>query len=154
MGLAPTFATMRVMRVARLVLLLGMGIGCFAENAVSQETLRGKLAQQGGQPAIETADHGRVALEGDRETKLVLNDTRLAGADIQVKGKFIGPGKSTQAKFQVDAIHTRAVHVHKNGKALTVTYWCDVCAIRTYTPGKCLCCQDETELDLRPEDQL
>jgi len=138
------------MRVARLVLLLGIGIGCFAENAVSQDTLRGKLVQQSAQgPALETADRGRVALAGDKETMLVLNDTRLAGADMQVKGKLIGPGR-----FQVDAIHTRAVHVHKNGKALTVTYWCDVCAIRTYTPGKCLCCQEETALDLRPEDQL
>jgi hypothetical protein len=34
-----------------------------------------------------------------------------------------------------------------------ITYWCDVCSIRTYTPGKCWCCQQETTLDLRDPDQ-
>jgi hypothetical protein len=33
-----------------------------------------------------------------------------------------------------------------------VTYWCEVCAIRTYTPGECMCCQENTELDLRDPD--
>jgi hypothetical protein len=39
--------------------------------------------------------------------------------------------------------------VHQGGKRLFVTYWCDVCSIRTYTPGLCLCCRKETDLDLR-----
>ena len=34
-----------------------------------------------------------------------------------------------------------------------VTYWCEVCAIRSYTPGLCVCCRDETTLDLRDPDQ-
>ena len=54
--------------------------------------------------------------------------------------------------FEIDRIHTRAMFVHKNGKRLMITYWCDVCYIRTYTPGNCVCCQKYTDLDLRESD--
>jgi hypothetical protein len=30
-----------------------------------------------------------------------------------------------------------------------VTYWCQVSYIRTYAPGECWCCQDDTALDLK-----
>ena len=30
-----------------------------------------------------------------------------------------------------------------------VSYWCEVCSIRTFTPGVCMCCQDETAVDLK-----
>jgi len=29
-----------------------------------------------------------------------------------------------------------------------------VCGIRAYTPGPCVCCQAETELDLRDPDNI
>ena len=51
-------------------------------------------------------------------------------------------------------IHTPSLFVYKDGKRLRVTYWCDVCAIRTYTPGICWCCREETELDLRDPDKV
>jgi hypothetical protein len=35
-----------------------------------------------------------------------------------------------------------------------VTYWCAVCAIRTFTPGICWCCREETELDLLEPDKV
>jgi hypothetical protein len=76
----------------------------------------------------------------------VLHDQRLAGADLEVLGHQDGE------RFVVDPIHTKAMHVHRGGKRLNITYWCDTCAIRFYTPGICWCCQQETELDLR-EDQ-
>ena len=41
----------------------------------------------------------------------------------------------------------------KDGHVKVITYWCDVCSIRTYTPGPCWCCQKETLLDLRDPDQ-
>jgi len=43
--------------------------------------------------------------------------------------------------------------VRQDGKLKLVTYWCDICAIRAYTPGPCVCCQRETTLDLRDPDQ-
>jgi hypothetical protein len=110
----------------------------------SAATIRGKLVQARGKgPALESND-GVHALDGDSDTVGVLKDARLAGETFELRGKF-----GTGGAFFVDPIHTRAMHVLKDGKALLVTYWCEVCSIRTYTPGICWCCQENTELDLR-----
>ncbi len=85
-----------------------------------------------------------VFVEGDEPTNGVLKDHRLAGADLEVIGQVAAPDR-----FLIDPIHTRSMFVHNNGKRLFITYWCEVCAIRTYTPGLCMCCQQETQLDLR-----
>lgn len=73
----------------------------------------------------------------------VLNDKRLAGSDLEAIGHFESP-----EHFEVDPIHLKSMFVHKDGKRFQITYWCDVCYIRTYTPGPCWCCQKPTDLDL------
>jgi hypothetical protein len=118
-------------------------------GAAAPVSLRGKLIQPEGRPAIETAEHKVVRLEAsDEPIGGVLADKRLAGSDVEVLGHYAAPDR-----FVVDPVHTRPVFVHKGGKRLYVTYWCEVCAIRTYTPGKCWCCQKETDLDLRETEQ-
>ena len=113
--------------------------------AVPGLSIRGKLVQAEGQsPALEPTGQKRVQLQGDQPTMGVLNDKRLAGADLEAVGHFNSP-----SVFEVDPIHTKALFVHKDGKRLYITYWCDVCYIRTYTPGICVCCQKYTDLDLR-----
>ncbi len=125
-----------------------LGTACFAEEP-KPATVRGTLVQRAGQPpALETADHRMISLDGDQPTKGVLNDKRLAGFDLEAKGHFTAPDQ-----FLVDPIHTKAMFVHKDGHIKVITYWCDVCSIRTYTPGPCWCCQKETLLDLRDPDQ-
>lgn len=109
------------------------------------DTLRGRLSKG----TLKTADGRIISLSGDADTIGVLNDARLEGADFEIIGKSEAPGK-----FAVNPIHTRAMFVHKDGKRLLVTYWCDVCAIRTYTPGICWCCRDETALDLLDPDKV
>jgi len=121
---------------------------CFAQTPKA-DSIRGTLLQRAGKPpAIETAAHQVISLDGDEPTKGVLNDQRLAGFDLEAKGHFTAPGQ-----FAVDPIHTRAMFIHKDGHVKVITYWCDVCSIRTYTPGPCWCCQKETLLDLRDPDQ-
>ena len=128
----------------RTCLLLALAaLPCWADSP-GTAAIRGKLVREAGQPALEIAGGKRVTLDGDADTRGVLNDKRLAGVEMELRGRLNADGR-----FLVDPIHTRAVHVHKNGKKLFVTYWCDVCAIRTYTPGICWCCQEYTELDLR-----
>lgn len=108
------------------------------------ETLRGKLIKDpSGKPALQRPNGQITILTGDGDTLGVLKDPRLAGADLEVRGQASGSGQ-----FSIDPIHTRALFTYKNGKRLLVTYWCDVCYIRTYTPGTCWCCQDDTALDL------
>jgi hypothetical protein len=138
---------MKVMRSAAVLLASCLG-GCLAQTP-KPDTVRGTLLQRPGKPpAIETAGHHIVSLDGDEPTKGVLNDNRLAGFDLEAKGHFIAPDQ-----FLVDPIHTKAMFVHKDGHVKVITYWCDVCSIRTYTPGPCWCCQKETLLDLRDPDQ-
>jgi hypothetical protein len=111
-------------------------------------SLRGKLVRDsGGKPALQMAGGKLIGLEGDEPTTAVLNDQRLLGADFEVIGHYEAP-----ERFEVDPIHLRSMFVHKDGKRLFITYWCDVCYIRTYSPGTCVCCQKYTDLDLRETD--
>lgn len=113
-----------------------------------QGSVRGRLAARPGGPGVETTAGRFVHLDGDEPTRGVLRDARLAGFELQAQGRFTGPDR-----FEIAPIHTRAIRVHKDGKLWLVTYWCDVCSIRTWTPGKCWCCQQETALDLRDPDE-
>ena len=136
------------MRLGVLLLSGCLAAACFGENP-KPASIRGTLLQRPGKPpAIETADHHIISLDGDAPTQGVLNDKRLGGFDLEVKGHFTAPDH-----FLVDPIHTRAMFVHRDGHLKVITYWCDTCSIRTYAPGPCWCCQKETTLDLRDPDQ-
>lgn len=87
---------------------------------------------------------GAVRLSGDEPTLGVLNDPRVIGRELELIGQSRGPDA-----LEIDPIHKKALYALKDGKRLFVTYWCDICSIRTYTPGQCWCCQEQTELDLR-----
>jgi hypothetical protein len=110
---------------------------------------RGKLVKgPEDRPALQTSDGKLLLLTGDADTVGVLNDKRLAGTDFEVIGTLNGD------TIAINPIHTAALFAYKDGKRLRVTYWCDVCAIRTYTPGLCWCCREETALDLRDPDTV
>ena len=106
--------------------------------------VRGQLKTGNPATLITSETHKPVSLTGDEATQGVLADDRLNGTDFEALGHLTDP-----SHFEVDKIHTRSMFGYKNGKRLMVTYWCDVCYIRTYTPGKCWCCQKYTDLDLR-----
>ena len=131
----------------RSCLLLAVFAAALA--GADSETVRGKLTQRPGQPpALETDAHRFIALDGDQPTRGVLNDKRLNGFEMQAKGHFTAPDR-----FLIDGVHLRSVLVHSQGHWKYVTYWCDLCSLRTYTPGLCWCCQKETTLDLRDPDE-
>src|SRR5262249_32031877 len=140
------------MRVCLLTCLFSAVLCWAAAPAIPSNSkpvsLRGKLVQTAGQPpALETADHKRILLDGDEGTRKVLEDSRLPGFDLEAKGHFTAPDH-----FLVDPLFSKAMVVHKNGQVKVITYWCDTCSIRTYSPGPCVCCQQETTLDLRDPD--
>jgi hypothetical protein len=121
-----------------------------AATAPETVTLSGRLIVAPGKPTtIQTADHQAIQVDGDDPTRKVLGDQRLNGFQVQAKGHFTAPGH-----FLIDPMHTRALLVRKDGSLKMITYWCDVCSIRAYTPGPCVCCQQETTLDLRDPDKL
>ena len=109
------------------------------------ESVRGRLLPGVGGPAfLELSSDKKIELAGDKETMKVLADARLKGVELEAHGRFASP-----ARFEVGHIHERNLFVVKDGKKLMISYWCDVCSIRTYSPGKCMCCQEETALELR-----
>ncbi len=110
--------------------------------AERSQSIRGTLRQT-DTPVLQLPNGTRVTLSGDDSTMLVLQDERIADADFEVEGRM------QSGRFLIDGIHLRAMFVHKDGQRLMVTYWCDVCYIRTYAPGKCWCCQKYTDLDVR-----
>lgn len=118
----------------------------FASDSPSGKRFRGKLTAT-PKPALEQGGK-LIYLRGDDDTMGVLRDERLKGADFEVVGQLEGDTVS------INPIHTAALLAYKDGKRLRVTYWCDVCAIRTYTPGLCWCCREDTELDLRDPDTV
>lgn len=120
---------------------VSLSIAGLASAESEPVTLRGKLTP-GGRLLIPGGK--TIQLQGDEQTTGVLNDTRLKDVDFEVIGQPTANGG-----FQILPIHKRAMFVHKDDKRLYVTYWCAVCSIRTYTPGICWCCQDETALDLK-----
>ena len=76
--------------------------------------------------------------------------TRLDGVEAREISVLEANGvREGEGKFRVDQIHKRNMFVHRDGKRLMISYWCEVCSIRTWSPGKCMCCQDETALDLK-----
>ena len=143
------------MRFRRLLLFSALALGCLAETPKpaphanhGHEKVSGKLTQRPGQPpAVETAAHKLVTLEGDEGAMKVLNDKRLNGTELEATGHFTAPDR-----FVLDPNHAQTVLARKDGKLKMISYWCDVCSIRTYEPGPCWCCQAETVLQLRDPD--
>ena len=129
--------------------LLTLALCLRAAGALPTETLHGKLIVSAGkEPAIELAGHKLVTLDGDDSTRKVMADPRLNGYDVQAKGHYTAPDH-----FLIDPFYTRGLVARQNGKIKIITYFCDVCNIRAYTPGPCACCQRETTLELRDPDQ-
>jgi hypothetical protein len=121
----------------------------WAADLPSHDVLRGKLMVRDGKPAaLQTADHKLVELNGDESTQKVLADKRLNGYEVEAHGHFTAPGR-----FAIDPFHTRGLVAVEKGKVKLITYYCDVCNIRTNVPGPCACCQKETTLELRDPSQ-
>lgn len=117
-------------------------LAAFALSAAEKtETIEGKLIVRSGEAAtLEVAGQKPVALDGDATTRKVLRDERINGFTVQATGHF------ASGKFVIEG---RGLLVHKHDKLQAITYWCDVCELRSYTPGPCACCEKETALDLR-----
>jgi len=118
-------------------------------NQAAKESVKGKLVQHQDAPVVlQTGEGKSVNLTGDGDTQKVLHDPRLGGDQLEAIGHFTAPDQ-----FAVEPIFEKNMFVLKDGKRLRITYWCDVCSIRTYSPGVCVCCQKWTDLDLRDPNQ-
>lgn len=142
---------MKLMRYCLCVLAIAAAASLAAATPPAggtSETLNGTLSvHQDGPATLATPDHKTITLAGDDTTIKVLADPRVNGFNVQVKGHF-----TSSDKFQIDPSFQHSMLVHKDGKLKLISYYCEVCNIRDYTPGPCRCCQRETTLQLIDPD--
>jgi len=134
-----------------------------AAKAKSPPALQGKLLSIPGKgPVLRTSvkDYPMAGLPGDvvaagtmrvpgkdypllGRTSYMLHtllDKRLEGREVRVEGSLKPDGA-----FEVEWLFTI-----RNGKLYQVRYLCEVCNIKALEPGKCVCCQQPTELQEVP----
>lgn len=116
-----------------------------AIGAEGRATISGRLQPSANGPvSLKTSDGKLITLESDISTLAVLRDPRVIREQFEAVGEWKSPDR-----FLIDPIHKKALFIRRNGELLVITYWCEVCAIRTYAPGRCQCCQEDTALDPR-----
>ena len=99
------------MRFCLCLLALALSL-VYAADSLRSTTLRGRLSVRAGKPpALETADHKLVALDGDDSTLKILHDRRVNGFEVEARGHFTAPGQ-----FQIDPIHSRSLLVRQDGR--------------------------------------
>jgi hypothetical protein len=125
-------------------LLLAPGTVRAVDTQNTQQTLQGKLLFiQGTGPVVKTSTK-QVPLAGRYEYIFrTLEDKRLRNDEVRLKGEFQADGN-----FRVDNIFT----IH-HGEVYRVRYFCETCNIVGLGPGKCVCCQQPTELQEVPVDK-
>ena len=87
------------------------------------------------------ANGRRTTLYGDLFVEAQLRDRRLTERQWELEGSF-----ASDVRFEIYKLFTV-----KDGQRYRVTYYCEICHIYTHEPGRCMCCQEETELREVPE---
>ncbi len=110
-----------------------------AVGSAATETVRGRLAQAGdGEPLrlVRLNDASSIELTPDGSVERTMRDARLATRVWELRGQVRRDGR-----FAVERIFTV-----KDGQLHRVTYYCVICHITTHEPGRCMCCQGDTDL--------
>ena len=139
-----------MLRFASLVSLVAVATLWSVPDGLAEsiELLRGRVeTRAGGDPQKDapltfvTSEGKRVPVAGDRFSNGQLLDPRLSEREWELEGKFQPNGH-----FEILKLFTI-----RKGNRHRVTYWCEICYIRSHEPGRCMCCQAETELQEIPE---
>ena len=99
-------------------------------------TVTGKLVPDTKAPQLKAAGKSYRLVAADDYTGHVLHTTQLAGREVRLEGRW-----KDGNTFEVQ----RALTV-REGRLYKVIWYCDTCAISSYRPGRCDCCQQPTEL--------
>ena len=121
-------------RAIRILTVLAL----VSSAAASTTALRGRLAPpvEGEPLALVTAEGESVELATDGGLELTMRDAQLSDRIWEVRGV---PGDD--GRFHVERIFTVI-----DGELHRVTYYCEICHITTHEPGRCMCCQGDTDL--------
>jgi len=86
---------------------------------------------------FKTTEGKLVKLARTKNSEALFVDARLREKALILKGQ-IHP-----ATGALEAIVFQSM---KAGVAHSLFYWCDICTIRSITPGECVCCREPVEL--------
>ena len=111
----------------------------------TRERLRGTLAPPTADEALQlvSPEGVRTELAVDESHDRTMRDPQLANRLWEVRGRFQGDGR-----FAAERIFTV-----KDGQLHRVTYYCVICHITTHEPGRCMCCQGDTDLREIPDPE-
>ena len=115
-----------------------------ASASAATTSLRGRLALPAEDAPLRlvTAEDETVELAAGPGLEATMRDKQLAERTWEVRGQMLDDGR-----FAVEKIFTV-----KDGELYRVTYYCEICHITTHEPGRCMCCQGDTDLrELRGE---
>ena len=127
-----------------MLLTLSAAFTLGAETVVLRGRLQAgpvRVPPQQEAPLILLGSGKKIVLFGDMFSEAQLRDPRLAGREWELEGFFASDGR-----FEI-----RKLFTIKDGRRNRVTYYCEICHIHTHEPGRCMCCQEETELREIPE---
>jgi hypothetical protein len=110
----------------------------------TEVTLRGHLDRQSveasgsaNQPLGFVTNEGKkYKVAGDSISNAQLRDPLLIDREWELAGTMQPDGHLEIVKL----------FTIKDGKRYRVTYFCEICNITTYEPGRCMCCQGPTDL--------
>ncbi len=130
-------------RISILCLLVAGGLCAATPDKL--ETIRGTLVLDGelaADPLRIRTDSGVLELSVKGDNMHALHDKLLAQRTWELEGALDADGR-----FEIIKMFTVV-----DGKRMKVTYYCEVCHITSYRPGRCMCCQDEVELKEIPAE--
>ena len=158
------------LRCVALTLVVFLALACFAQEPAAQRNrqpkyepvvLRGRVVELGPHvlqafnvPMDDDAGKSVVALvTASGDVHPLVKDVRSRGfwMDKRLRDR---PMELHAHKFPgLPFLRLIDVYSFKDGKKHRVDYWCTICAITTYQPGPCPCCQDEIELRELPVEK-
>ncbi len=86
---------------------------------------------------FKTTEGKLVPLKRTKNSEALFTDARLRAKELVLKGVV------RDADGGFEAIIFQSV---KDGVRHSLFYWCDICTIRSITPGECVCCREPVEL--------
>ncbi len=126
--------------------VLGFVAAAWLVAAPAQESaIDGRLVVEPGKPAAVEMEGKSVPLTSERKSiRDTLQDARISGKRLKLIGR-----QRPDGSFEVDEFYV----VRPDGSLYRLVYFCDVCNITRFGPGKCECCQQPTvPIEIPPTD--
>ncbi len=116
----------------RFAVLIWMLLAVAEQDAALQGRL---VVEPGKSPVLESGGKPVPLTSVRRSVRETLQDSRISGKELRVIGRSKPDGS-----FEVDEFYV----VRPDGALYRLVYFCDVCNITRFGPGKCECCQQPT----------